>query len=284
MAYFAQPETRPLRNPLRQKLSDAGLDVVYSGAAGRHSGQPRSSALSSNGGFQTWTDVPPVGAKDPHVTLVPQKRHLYQNPTGKEFDSAGLVGGRAKVPPIRPFVWAEDGKRTWDDRPDRSARTLPYLKREQPIAHGVRHFHADHPPLSANPNNMASGERPPRAEGVRWSERAYQTDGVFQRSERPSSLRPPRGEGVRISRDPQGVPMRAKEMPIAWPAWPGYPPTRDAGGRAVDYALARYGGSFRGMPQEHADVRSSRQQRVVAADPKFVHQGMRCRHAGEYYY
>ena len=297
MAHFVQPAKRPLRNPLRQKLSESGLDAAYGGAAGRHPGQPTNSVF---GTLAAWTDVPPFGTKDPHATTTLQRRHLYQKSTGEESDAAGLAHGRAKTQPITPFVRAFPGKRTWGDTPDRGERSLPYLRAEAAHSEGVRKLKASDVALSADPNHLTTIHRPSRPRGVRMSELAARVEGVFEPQRggrgfespsnsvgRASGSRLARGGGVRILRDRDGVPTRAKEMPVAWPAWPGYPPDKDGGGCALDYALAQHGagGTFRVKAGEHPDVREKRERQRAAEERKRVQQGTMCyRHAGERYY
>ena len=137
----------------------------------------------------------------------------------------------------------------------------------QPV--GVRRVHPTPAPRSANPNTAQSA-REPRNEGVRMVRRVAESSVARQ-------------EGLRCIRDEQGVPVRARNTPNAWPAWPGYPPSRDPKtGTPIDYALAQHGGPFRKVPPPPADVLASRLNCIRASNAP--NEGMKARHAGERLY
>lgn len=82
----------------------------------------------------------------------------------------------------------------------------------------------------------------------------------------------------KVARLPNGEPKRSLAHPVAWPAYPGYPPDREAAtGTRIDYALARNGGHFGTAMKEHPDLVASRDNRVAASDPARVNQAMRFR-------
>lgn len=67
----------------------------------------------------------------------------------------------------------------------------------------------------------------------------------------------------------EGKPRRGLENPVAWPSYPGYPPTLHAATNTrVDYALKQNGrqGGFT-IKTQHPDVLQSRSQRANASVP-----------------
>ena len=156
------------------------------------------------------------------------------------------------------------------------------------VPQGVRRLSAS-PAATANPS-AAQGKPPVRAQSaglVRKDplpvDRAarVRSAGLSRRSQNGSEFV---WGGLRIARDSSGRSIRAAESPMPWPAARDYPPSRDASGVPIDYALARYGGPLRSKPPEHPDVVKSRRNRAIASDPSYPNQAMRARNAGEIYY
>ena len=80
-----------------------------------------------------------------------------------------------------------------------------------------------------------------------------------------------------------GVPQRSMETPVAWPAYAGYPPSRDpVTKQAIDYAMKPYGGRFAVKAPLHPDVVQSHANRLAASNPPASYSAFR--HAGERYY
>ena len=80
-----------------------------------------------------------------------------------------------------------------------------------------------------------------------------------------------------------GVPTRSMETPVAWPAYAGYPPSRDpVTKQAIDYAMKPYGGRFAVKAPLHPDVVQSHANRLAASNPPASYSAFR--HAGERYY
>ena len=136
----------------------------------------------------------------------------------------------------------------------------------------------------SNPNTILKEFLPDRNEGVRMFEGRNDVD--YNCWDPPNLHKAKGGDwnwntqfGFRkVSKLDSGEPKRNLEHPVAWPSYPGYPPDRDAAGTQVDYALARHGGYFKAMQQQHPDVVTSRANRVAASDPGRYNQSMRCRH------
>ena len=87
----------------------------------------------------------------------------------------------------------------------------------------------------------------------------------------------------KLNLQPDGVPTRMKEEPVAWPSYAAYPPDRDpTSGRRIDYSLKKNGGIFQEKPQKHPDVIKSHQMRLAAGKPPPSYSAYR--HAGDWYY
>lgn len=235
-------------------------------------------SILDHGGFAAWTDVAPGSILDKRG-----KRDLRQPPTGREFNPTGMVGGRRHTAAYRKDEPGLRGKRTFVA----ATKSL-----EGPVTtelpQGVRRLSAS-PAATANPS-AAQGKPPVRAQSaglVRKDplpvDRAarVRSAGLSRRSQNGSEFV---WGGLRIARDSSGRSIRAAESPMPWPAARDYPPSRDASGVPIDYALARYGGPLRSKPPEHPDVVKSRRNRAIASDPSYPNQAMRARNAGEIYY
>jgi len=240
----------------------------------------------SRGGFSSWTDVPPVGVHDPQTANDNRfgRQHFLGLP-GNCREAAPGAGGKRCLPEVRARD-RPDGKRIFDTRGDGSlAPPRPSgLKKVIPRG-GIP------PPGTADPNLMYAG-------GV-W---AAKPEGVFTNKEgrgdvkyqcwRPEQLKSAFGGdwnlntrygNRKVNVMSNGVPTRSMETPVAWPAYAGYPPSRDpVTKQAIDYAMKPYGGRFAVKAPLHPDVVQSHANRLAASNPPASYSAFR--HAGERYY
>lgn len=230
-------------------------------------GAQHTSSLSS-GGFAAFNSVLPAGTFD---TDSRRQRRLLPTPgsNGPEYHPTGVLGGRLHLVQSIRDVHPE-GKRTFTERQPDPTRPAGVRRVVSEVA------------SCANPNVGPTSGLPPHPEGKRSYPAHHKAYRIYVGQELPHA---DRSEGVAVTRDANGEALRSKNTPVAWPKWPGYPPNCNASGKHIDYALSKHEHrGFRAMPEEHPDLRRSRQNRLAAADPSYTNQQMRCRHAGEYSY
>jgi len=240
-------------------------------------------SILNAGGFSAWTDVAPGSLDETRG-----RRELHQRPTGREFNPTGMVGGRRHNPAYAPSNPELRGKRTYVPR----TKSLEGPTTAE-VPRGVRRLQVE-PAATANPSAAKEKDtpKPPvRAQSAGLTRKDDQQDkaarvrsaGLTRRSQNGGEF--VWGGGLRVAKDGvTGRSLRSAETPMAWPKHYGYPPSHDASGAPIDYALEKYGGAFRTKPPEHPDVTKSRRNRAIASDKSYPNQNMRARNAGVMYY
>ena len=240
----------------------------------------------SRGGFSAWTDVPPVGVRDPQLPdpASGARQHFVGLPGNCREASAG-AGGKRCIPEVRKAD-RPDGKRIFDTRGDGSlVAPRPSGLRKVIPRGGIP------PPGTADPNRAyGGGNTTPKPDGV-----YINTEGrgeVKYQCWRPEQLVGAFGGDWNLNTRygnrkvkvmSNGMPQRSMETPVAWPTYAGYPPSRDpVSKRTIDYALHPHGNTFSMKPPLHPDVVQSHRNRLAASNPPASYSSFR--HAGERYY
>lgn len=249
---------------------------------------PPSSSLT--GDFKRWTNVPPVGVKDPECATLERGERRHFEP---KYCPPGLMdkGGKRCLPgpSERPRT---EGKRTFAHLTRRSGFDADMQGRAQGVRYVQCAAKGTRGAAGANPNEGASAAVL-RPEGVRITRDA--AGAVKHGQVRYKAWQPPtlaKAEGGdwnlntrygnrKVGKDATGRPMREAETPIAWPSYAAYPPDRDARGNLVDYALAKHGGIFKDAKKEHPDLKFARESRSAGYA---VNQHNKLRHAGLWHY